>query len=39
MDYVSGRVVFVGKNRKTKTLKKFFNKLNAKPAGVKRDVT
>jgi transposase len=30
MDYVSGRVVFVGKNRKTKTLKKFFNKLNAK---------
>lgn len=30
MDYDSGRVVFVGKNRKAKTLKKFFNKLNAK---------
>ena len=30
MDYDSGRVVFVGKNRKAKTLKKFFNKLKAK---------
>jgi len=30
MDYLSGRVVFVGKDRKSKTLKRFFNQLNAK---------
>lgn len=30
LDYVSGRVVFVGKKRKAKTLKRFFNKLNTK---------
>jgi len=30
LDYVSGRVVFVGKDRKSKTLERFFNKLNAK---------
>jgi transposase len=30
LDYLSGRVVFVGKERKAKTLERFFNKLNAK---------
>ena len=30
LDYLSGRVVFVGKNRKAKTLKRFFNQWNAK---------
>jgi len=30
MDYLSGRVVFVGKDRKSKTLERFFNQLNAK---------
>jgi len=30
LDYLSGRVVFVGKDRKSKTLKGFFNQLNAK---------
>jgi transposase len=30
LDYLSGRVVFVGKDRKSKTLKRFFNQLNAK---------
>jgi transposase len=29
MDYLSGRVVFVGKDRKAKTLKGFFNQLTA----------
>ena len=28
LDFVSGRVVFVGKNRKAKTLKRFFNQLS-----------
>ena len=30
LDYLSGRVVFVGKNRKAKTLKRFFNQLTTK---------
>jgi transposase len=30
MDYISGRVIFVGKDRKAKTLKMFFNLLDAK---------
>ena len=30
LDYLSGRVVFVGKDRKAKTLKRFFNKLTTK---------
>jgi transposase len=30
MDYLSGRVVFVGKDRKSKTLETFFNQLNQK---------
>ena len=30
LDYLSGRVVFVGKDRKSKTLKRFLNQLNAK---------
>ena len=30
LDYISGRVVFVGKGRKAKTLKRFFNQLTAK---------
>lgn len=30
LDYLSGRVVFVGKDRKSKSLKRFFNQLNAK---------
>ena len=30
LDYLSGHVVFVGKDRKSKTLKRFFNQLNAK---------
>jgi len=30
LDYLSGRVVFVGKDRKAKTLKRFFNQLSAK---------
>jgi len=30
LDHLSGRVVFVGKERKAKTLERFFNKLNAK---------
>ena len=29
MDYLSGRVVFVGKDRKAKTLKRFFNQMTA----------
>ena len=29
LDYLSGRVVFVGKDRKAKTLKRFFNQLTA----------
>ena len=28
LDFVTGRIVFVGKNRKAKTLKRFFNKLS-----------
>ena len=28
LDYLSGRVVFVGKDRKAKTLERFFNQLN-----------
>lgn len=28
LDYISGRVVFVGKDRKANTLKRFFNQLN-----------
>jgi len=30
LDYLTGRVVFVGKSRKAKTLKRFFNQLTAK---------
>ena len=30
LDYLSGRVVFVGKDRKAKTLKRFFNQLSIK---------
>jgi transposase len=30
MDYLSGRVIYVGKDRKSKTLKTFFNQLNRK---------
>jgi transposase len=30
LDFLTGRVVFVGKKRKAKTLKRFFNKLTAK---------
>jgi len=30
LDYLSGRVVFVGKDHKAKTLKRFFNKLTTK---------
>ncbi|MBW1741666.1 MAG: transposase [Deltaproteobacteria bacterium] len=30
MDYLSGRIVFVGKDRKAKTLNSFFNQLTAK---------
>jgi transposase len=30
LDYLSGRVVFVGKDRKAKTLKRFFNQLTTK---------
>lgn len=30
LDYLSGRVVFVGKKRRAKTLERFFNQLNAK---------
>ena len=30
LDYLTGRVLFVGKKRKAKTLKRFFNKLTAK---------
>jgi hypothetical protein len=30
LDYLSGRVVYVGKDRKAKTLKRFFNQLTAK---------
>jgi transposase len=30
LDYISGRVVFIGKGRKAKTLKRFFNQLTAK---------
>ena len=30
LDYETGRVVHVGKNRKAKTLNQFFNKLTAK---------
>ena len=30
LDYLSGRVVFVCKDRKAKTLERFFNQLNAK---------
>jgi transposase len=29
LDYISGRVVFVGKDRKAKTLKRFFNQMTA----------
>ena len=29
LDYLSGRVVYVGKDRKTKTLKRFFNQMTA----------
>ena len=29
LDYLSGRVVFVGKDRRTETLERFFNQLNA----------
>ena len=29
LDYLSGRVVFVGKHRRAKTLERFFNQLNA----------
>ena len=29
LDYLSGRILFVGKDRKAKTLKRFFNKLSA----------
>jgi transposase len=28
LDYISGRVLYVGKDRRTKTLKRFFNKLS-----------
>jgi len=28
LDFISGRIVFVGKDRKTKTLKRFFNQLS-----------
>jgi transposase len=30
LDYLSGRVIFVGKERKAKTLERFFNKLTVK---------
>jgi len=30
LDYLSGRVVFVGKDRKAKTLERLFNQFNAK---------
>lgn len=30
LDYISGRVLFVGKDRRSKTLKRFFNKLKGK---------
>jgi len=30
LDYLSGRVVFIGKKRKAKTLKRFFNQMTAK---------
>jgi transposase len=30
LDYLSGRVVFIGKDRKAKTLKRFFNQMTAK---------
>jgi len=30
LDYLSGRIVFMGKDRKAKTLKKFFNQMTAK---------
>jgi len=30
LDYLSGRIVFIGKKRKTKTLKRFFNQMTAK---------
>jgi len=30
LDYLSGRVVFVGKDRKAKTLEKFFNQLSSR---------
>jgi len=30
LDYLSGRIVFIGKGRKAKTLKRFFNQMTAK---------
>ena len=30
LDYLSGRIVFIGKERKAKTLKRFFNQMTAK---------
>jgi transposase len=33
MDYLSGRVVYVGKDRKSKTLETFFNQLNQQQRG------
>ena len=30
LDYLSGRIVFIGKDRKAKTLKRFFNQMTAK---------
>jgi transposase len=30
LDYLSGRIVFIGKKRKAKTLKRFFNQMTAK---------
>jgi transposase len=30
LDYLSGRIVFIGKDRKSKTLKRFFNQMTAK---------
>jgi Transposase. len=30
LDYITGRVLFIGKNRKAKTLMRFFNQLKPK---------
>ena len=35
LDYVSGRVLFVGKHRKAKTLKRFFNCWNSTRSSIR----